>query len=1048
MKHRIERKLLVGFLGFSLVPLLVIGFIGVRQMRQSLWEDMQGEIARDITEKEIALENLVSSYRLRLNIFSLNTVLQNSLIKFNGLSSSSQNRFRAEIKQRFLPEVESFLDLAGFVGLRISGKEGRALFDYRGPALGAAPSLTEAPGSASGRFVVNFVRNPGSPVYLSISGLIFENGATKNEAIGRITLMASTDEVLDILSTSVWTVFLFSQKGEVVAQLPPGLKRERVPEALIRKGLQGATGIEPVGEEVFVYRHLNALGGALVTIIEREEIFLPITQLTHAFGFGGLITAIVAILLSSYASRKMVRPVKTLLKSVDKVASGDFNSRVKIRSGDEIEVLADRFNEMLDEIKRRNEEISASKEAYRAIFESGADVRLFVGNDWKISRVNQRALQKVFGYHTSEVLGKPFDFLFTQAGALGAGEKDSFELALKRKEGLLFFAEVHWTDVINTKGEVDGSLITVRDVSEMKEKEDALKKSFKDLKDFKYALDQAAIVAITDPKGVIRYANKKFCEISKFRHDELIGQDHGIVGSGGQSRPRLKKMWKTIEAGEVWKGQFKNKARDGSMYWVDSTIVPFLAESGKPYQYLSIQTDITKRKEIEEEIRRLAHHDELTGLPNRALFNDRLRQAIKERSWEKRPCAVMFLDLDRFKIINDSLGHSAGDQLLRDVADRLTTCLRPEDTVARMGGDEFTVLLPVIAKAEDAFLVAQKMVAALKAPFSLSGKELIVTGSIGISLYPDNGEDAETLMKNADTAMYRAKKNGRGKFTFYSPAIKTTSASELEMESDLSHALERKELLLHYQPLVSLENGRIIGMEALIRWQRNGVMVPPDAFISLAEDTGLILPIGDWVLRSAMAQLRSWREAGFSGLTISVNVAPPQFQEPDFVESLSEMMREIGIAEGELKLELTESLLMKKQDEVIARLRALKALGVALAIDDFGTGYSSLSYLKRFPVDSLKIDRSFVQHLPEDQDDAAISEMIITLAYHLGLNVVAEGIETEAQLLFLKKLGCDVGQGYFFGRPLSQSAFTELLNEAFRPPAVSEPISRKIPASP
>ncbi len=555
-----------------------------------------------------------------------------------------------------------------------------------------------------------------------------------------------------------------------------------------------------------------------------------------------------------------------------------------------------------------------------------------------------------------------------------------------------------------------------------------IKERSKDLTDFKYALDQAAIVAVTDEKGIIQYANDPFCKISQYSREELIGQDHRIISSGSHSKEFIQTMWETIKKGKDWRGKFKNKAKDGSFYWVETVIVPFLNEQGKPYQYLAIRTDITLQQVAEEKIRLLAHYDELTRLPNRSLFNERLDQAIKQRAWGKRPFAVMFLDLDRFKLINDTLGHSAGDQLLQEVAVRLTDCLRPEDTVARMGGDEFTILLPAIAKAEDAVLVAQKVVAALKKPVKVTQQELLVSVSIGISLYPNHGEDAETLLKNADAAMYRAKENGPGRFNFFTSVTNSDGNSKIDMTAALSYAIERKELLLLYQPLVDLKQGKIIGVEALIRWNREGCgMVSPAAFVPLAEETGLILPIGHWVLETAISQLKLWQNAGFMDLTLSVNVAAPQFQETDFVEDLEQIIEETSLDVNSLKLELTESLLMKNQEAVIPRLKAIKELGVLLAIDDFGTGYSSLSYLKRFPVDTLKIDQSFVKNIPEDPDDAAIAEMIITLAAQLRLEVVAEGIETKAQLDFLQARGCQMGQGYLFSRPISGKEMTTLL---------------------
>ena len=559
-----------------------------------------------------------------------------------------------------------------------------------------------------------------------------------------------------------------------------------------------------------------------------------------------------------------------------------------------------------------------------------------------------------------------------------------------------------------------------------------MKSRNKDLKDLKYAIDAASLVAITDQKGIIKYVNDKFCETSKYSREELIGQDHRIINSGSHSAAYIKNLWTTIANGKIWRGQFKNKAKDGSIYWVESMIVPFLNEQGKPYQYLAIRTNITKQKYIEEEIKRLVQYDNLTGLPNRTLFNERLNQALKQRRWGKKLFAVMFLDLDRFKFINDTLGHAAGDQLLQEVSKRLTGCLREEDTVARMGGDEFTILLPAIAKKEDALLVAEKMVAGLKSSFTITDQELFVTGSIGVSLYPENGEDAEALIKNADAAMYRAKESGRGRFTAYVPGgLQMREQQNLHLDSALHHALERDELRLHYQPLIDLQNGKILGMEALIRWGHPETgLVSPEEFIPLAEKSGLILPIGAWVLETAVRQLKTWERTGFTDISVSINVSALQFQQPDFVEQVNRIIKTTDIARNAVKLEITESLLMKNQEKVITKLRQLKESGVRFVIDDFGTGFSSLSYLKQFPVESLKIDRSFIMNLPENPDDIVIAETIITLGHHLGLNVVAEGIETREQLAFLQARDCDIGQGYLFSRPLPAGPFTELLEKS------------------
>jgi diguanylate cyclase (GGDEF)-like protein len=418
------------------------------------------------------------------------------------------------------------------------------------------------------------------------------------------------------------------------------------------------------------------------------------------------------------------------------------------------------------------------------------------------------------------------------------------------------------------------------------------------------------------------------------------------------------------------------------------------------------------------EIEHLAYHDALTGLPNRPLFVDRLIVALAQASRANQKLAVLFLDLDRFKDINDSLGHSLGDGLLKAVADRIRRCVREGDTVARFGGDEFTLLIPRIDHVEDAAKIAQKIIETLKIPFTIHEHELFVTTSIGLSIFPTDGLDPETLVRNADTAMYRAKEQGRDNYQLYAPAMNARALERLALENMLRKALSANELVLHYQPLINAETRSIEGVEALVRWNHPEFgMLLPAHFISVAEISGLILPIGDWILRSACRQIRAWQRRHDS-LTVSVNLSARQFQQTDLVEQVRSAIYDSNIEPWRLQLEITESNAMQNSDNTIYLLRELKALGVRIAMDDFGTGYSSLNYLKRFPIDTLKLDRSFVNDVATDPSDAAIVSAVISMAHSLSLQVVAEGVETEAQLDFLTKQHCDVIQGFFFSGPM------------------------------
>ncbi|MDC4203907.1 MAG: EAL domain-containing protein [Candidatus Manganitrophus sp.] len=450
---------------------------------------------------------------------------------------------------------------------------------------------------------------------------------------------------------------------------------------------------------------------------------------------------------------------------------------------------------------------------------------------------------------------------------------------------------------------------------------------------------------------------------------------------------------------------------------------------GEPVGRVWSFRDVTDWKRAEERLIELAHFDQLTGLPNRTLFQDRLRQALPQASRNGKLVALLFLDLDRFKLVNDSLGHTVGDLLLKEAAGRLTRCVRKSDTVARLGGDEFIVILTNITSVHDAAKVAQKILDDFSRPFGLQGPELFVTPSIGITLYPFDGDDIDLLLKNADTAMYRAKQMGRNNYQFYSAEMNTATIAQLTLESSLRYALKREEFLIHYQPQVDLKTGRITSVEALLRWQHPSLgLVSPQEFIPIAEETGLIVPIGEWVLRTACAQAAAWQKANLPLMHMVVNLSIRQFKQPQLIETVERILGETGLSARHLGLELTESMLMENEERTVATLTQLNKLGIQISIDDFGTGYSSLRYLKCFPIHILKIDQSFVREIETNATDAAIVTSIIALARNLGLRVVAEGVESAAQLKFLRANGCDGMQGYYFSKPLSSEALEKKLS--------------------
>jgi len=468
--------------------------------------------------------------------------------------------------------------------------------------------------------------------------------------------------------------------------------------------------------------------------------------------------------------------------------------------------------------------------------------------------------------------------------------------------------------------------------------------------------------------------------------------------------------------------------RDGYESAIEDSAAPIHDRSGRVIGAVIVFHDVSAARAMSLEMTHTAHHDVVTSLPNRLLLNDRITQSISMALRQSRPFAVLFLDLDHFKTVNDSLGHAGGDELLRSVAKRLLSCVRGSDTVSRQGGDEFAVLLPEIAHAEDAATCAAKILLALNEPYIIGSRTVHIGTSIGISLYPRDGADSETLLKSADMAMYHAKERGRGNFQFFESAMNLKAVQRQSMESELRRALKNQEFLLHYQPKVNLDSGDITGVEALIRWrQPDGDLIPPADFVPIAEDCGLIVPIGRWVMREACKQARAWQEAGLRHLRMAVNVSAVEFREKGFVENVRQILSDTGLRAHYLVLELTERVLMENAESTALVLEELKAMGVQLAVDDFGTGYSSLSYLRQFPIDVLKIDQSFIQKITSNLDDSTIISAIIGMGRNLHHIVIAEGIETQEQIAYLQSQHCEEGQGYLLSPPVGAVQFGHLL---------------------
>ncbi|MBN2885403.1 MAG: EAL domain-containing protein, partial [Chromatiaceae bacterium] len=494
----------------------------------------------------------------------------------------------------------------------------------------------------------------------------------------------------------------------------------------------------------------------------------------------------------------------------------------------------------------------------------------------------------------------------------------------------------------------------------------------------------------------------------------MVGRNPRLLQSGRQSPSFYAALWQSLERNGVWHGEFWNRRKDGELYLALATISAVRDTQGRVSHYVGIATDITGQKEAEQRIEHLAYYDALTELPNRTLLTQRAELALSMATQLDKPLAVLFLDLDRFKEVNDSLGHPEGDALLLQAAARLRALVRDTDTLSRLGGDEFVLLLPG-AEESGTLKVAEKILAAFRAPFSLSGHPLGITISIGIAIFPHDGQNVDELLKNADTALHRAKQNGRNQLEFYDRTMNVATFERLMLESELRQAQQGRQLRAFYQPKIRLSDGQLVGAEALVRWQhpKRG-LVPPGHFIPVAETSGLIVELGEWMLDEVCAQLAHWRQEGLALISVAVNLGARHFREPDLVDRIRERLARHGLPAHCLELELTESVLLDNAPQIGASLAALEHLGVGLAIDDFGTGYSSLGYLKRLPLTTLKIDRSFVQDLETDPDDRVLAATIVALGHSLELEIVAEGVESEAQRRLLLEQGCDLAQGYLF----------------------------------
>lgn len=671
-------------------------------------------------------------------------------------------------------------------------------------------------------------------------------------------------------------------------------------------------------------------------------------------------------------------------------------------------------------------------EIYSQIFHNSSEGNIITDNKGIIIAVNPAFIETT-GYSEEEVLGKKpnilssgrhnIEFYINMWATVYEKGQWNGEVCNKRKNGEIYTEWLTITATTDEDGKITNYIGIFTDIS-------VNKKNRIDIRLYERVFNNSSEgIMITNSKGIIVSVNSSFTRLTGYTQDEAIGERPSILHSGKQDVGFYINMWASIHEKGFWTGEIWNKRKGGEVFPEWLSISTIYDEKGETINYVGIFSDITDKKKSEEYLIYLAHFDTLTSLPNRVLFKERLELAIEYANRYDKKVAVLYLDLDKFKVINDTLGHDVGDYILKQVSERLTHCVRNSDTVARLGGDEFSIILPEIKLQEDARSVARKIFKALTYPFFYQDQELFITTSIGITFYPNDALSTEKLLKNADSAMYRAKEQKSG-YQLYSADKDDKPSRERIIEHGIHEALKRDELDIHYQPQIDLKSKNIIGVEALLRWKHPELgNISPAEFIPLAEQTDLIVPIGEWVMREACREQKEWSEKGYIPITVAVNLSESQFMDNNLVPTILKIIKDTQIEAKYLNLEITEIINVYNINKIIQILTELREIGVKVSIDDFGTGILPLSYLKNLPITHLKIDKSFIDDLILDKSNLIIIKAIIEMAHGLNLKVVAEGVESEEQLLYLGNLNCNTVQGYYFYRPMSSSAIEELLAE-------------------
>ena len=768
------------------------------------------------------------------------------------------------------------------------------------------------------------------------------------------------------------------------------------------------------------------------------------------------------ILIMAILHTRFLRPLGVLTRQATQLAELTLDGTFEWDRQDEIGRLGRHLAWTRSELKRLFDELRAKTDAleadlahrreiedalrrsetkYRELFWSNLDGIVICDLDGQIQDANPAFLH-LTGHTLEQLKSLNFWGMVAQEShaiehfnldnkVLHLGYCEEFEANYLNRFGHPVPVSVKTVAMRAPAGQIVAVWRMVRDISERRSAEERMQLAAK-------VFDNTTEgILITDADQRIRVVNRAFCDITGYGQAEVLGQRPALLASGRHDREFFQQMWQQLQQQGAWQGEIWNRRKNGEIYpeWLAINVVRNTMDDIS--HYVAIFSDQTERLAADERIQFLAHFDVLTSLPNRAFMQDRTQLAIQAAARDGAYLALLLLDLDRFKMINESLGHSAGDLLLQMAADRIKAVLEPGQMLARQGGDEFIIVLPGLADTAEADKVAERIIATFAAPVELRGHQITVTTSMGISVYPADGQDFDMLVRNADTAMYYAKSQGRNGFKRYTANLNALAHEVLAIETQLRTGLERNEFVLHYQPQVDMQTGRIVGAEALIRWQHPTLgLIGPYRFIHVAENCGFITQLGNWVIQECCRQQASWRQQGLPAITLALNLSALQFAQPDLLDTLQQALAVHNLPGDALDIEVTESVVMEDADSTIQLINRIKAMGMHLSIDDFGTGYSSLSYLKRFKADKLKIDRSFVESIPEDSDSCEIAKAVINIARILNMRVLAEGVETVAQWQFLLAEGCDLVQGYLLAKPVPVDDFVVLLREALLLPPV------------